>query len=357
MEFSSFTFVMTEDCNFKCSYCYQKKEKNYIDIFTIKNAVDFFMPYFTEECYINFYGGEPLLAFDQIKEAVKYIRDKRKGQKRKFKYSITTNGSLINDEIIKFLNQNRFSILLSFDGLAQDISRKKGSLRQIVLNTEKLLKAPDVTMEIHSVFTPETVGYLAKSIQYIIELEVPNISISFSKIFQWRHSSIARLKKELAFLKKIMLSFYKKSKGIPLVDFRKDDWRGIFACFAGKDRMALMPDGKLWGCDLFADYFKGKKRTRDFHKYCFGDLNSFIENYGKIYPKILSNYSDLRMDHFFTSDTLCNQCDKMLGCDVCPMDNVYSSSDIRKVPYWTCEIKKILREEKKLFWKELESQK
>lgn len=357
MEFSSFTFIVTEECNFKCSYCYQKKGKKYIDVSTIEKALDFFFPFLTEECCINFYGGEPLLAFEKIRGAVSYIQDKNRKLKKQVQYSIAINGSLINDDILHFLNQYKFSLLLSFDGFAQDISRKRGSFRQIVSIIEKLLKSPDIDLEINSVFTPATVGYLSKSIQFIIELGVPNIALSLSKISPWEHSSILQLKKELVSLKGFILSFYKRTASIPLVNFRRNSRKGIFVCFPGQNHMTLIPDSILWGCNLFPDYFKGKEGTREYLKYCFGDLDTFIENYERIYPEILSNFSNLRMDYYYTSDTFCMQCDELKECEVCPMDAAFSSSIIGKIPVWTCEIKKIFRKEKKLFWKELESKK
>ena len=354
MEFSNLTLTVTEDCNFRCSYCYQSKRKKYLDLSPIKNAIEFFFPFLNEECYIHFYGGEPLLAFDQIREAVDYIQIINKENNKRVRYTISTNGSLLNEEILNFLSCNKFFVLLSFDGFAQDITKKKGSFNQIVSKIEELLKTPHIELETNSVFTEETIGYLSKSIQFLCELGVPNIDYVLSKIIPWKHSSLKRLKKELAFLRGLLLSIYTKTQYIPLVDFREDSRKGIFSCSAGKDRMALMPDGKLWGCDLFADYYKERIGTKEFHKYCFGDLNSFVQNYKKIYPGILANYSNLRMDRNFTQGTRCIECKDLGSCGSCPVDNLFSSSDIRKIAPWACEIKKIFRQEKKLFWKELE---
>lgn len=355
MEFSSFTFTVTEDCNFSCSYCYQKKAKKYISVSTIEKAVDFFLPYLTEGCYISFYGGEPLLAFDQIRHAVNYIQQKNKGPKKQIQYSLTTNGSLINENILKFLNKHKFSILLSFDGLTQDISRKRGSFKQIVSLIEKLLGCLDIELEVNSVFTPSTIGYLSESIRYMVNLGVPNIVFSLSKIYPWNSPSLHELKEELSVLRKFILFYYKSTGNIPLIDFRRDSEGGIFACMAGKDRMALTPDGRLWGCCLFSDSFRDKEGRKEQMKYCFGDLDSFIKNHEKIYPEVLSNYSNLRMDHFYTSDTFCLLCDEIEECKACPMDNILCGSNIKKIPSWACQMKKIFRRERELFWKELES--
>lgn len=235
MEFSSFTFILTNECNFNCSYCYQKKGDRYIDVPSVENAIDFFYPFFEYKCYINFTGGEPLLAFKQIEQAVDYLQVKNRTLNKQIHYYVTTNGSLINDDILQFLDRYNFSLILSFDGLAQEICRKKGSFKQIVSIIEKLLNSTEINFETNSVFTPSTVGYLSKSIQFIIELGVPNITFALSKIPSWSSSSLLQLKKELALLKEFILSFYKRTGTIPFAGFRRKPGRGIFDCTAAKD--------------------------------------------------------------------------------------------------------------------------
>ncbi len=354
MELSSFTVFVTEDCNYNCSYCYQKKRKKYIDKFTVEKSLDFFMPFLKEGSYINFYGGEPLLAFDKIQHAVRYIQEINRNKNRWIKYTMSTNGSLINREVLQFLDLYKFSLLLSFDGIAQDMARKKNSFKQIVSVIDRLLENSNIDLETNSVFTPETIGYLSKSIQFIVELGIPNIRISLCQVSSWDPSSLVRFRDELTSLRKFMLSLHQKNRKVPLVHFRKDFSRGIFSCYAGKDRLAITPDGQLWGCHLFLDYFKGKEKKEEYNKYCFGNLNSFIQGHENIYPEILSNYSNLRMSHFYTQDASCISCEEVKECRVCPMGNLFSGSDIRVIPSWICETHKIFRQERKYFWEELE---
>jgi uncharacterized protein len=85
MKFSNLAFIVTDDCNFNCSYCLPKKEKKYMKRSTIEKAVTFFYPFLQENAYIVFYGGEPLLAFDQIRHAVSLLQEKEKTGKKKAK--------------------------------------------------------------------------------------------------------------------------------------------------------------------------------------------------------------------------------------------------------------------------------
>ena len=343
---------MTEECNFNCAYCYQKKGKRYCDTETIESALEFFAPFFSEDCYINFYGGEPLLAFDKIQHAVDYIERNLKEKSKTIHYALTTNGSLIDEKILQFFEQNTFAILLSFDGLAQEIFRKKGSFEPTVAIIEQLLKSPHIEVETNSVFTPESVSLLAQSMRFVIELGIPNCHLALSSISPWDDASLSLLRKELSLLREFLVSFYRDNKSVPVREFRKSP-EGIFGCLAGKDRMTLAPDGKLWGCFLIWDYFNRSRDVRAHEKYCFGDLALFKKDYEKVYPRILSNHSNLRMDHFYTSDGFCMMCEDLKECAVCPMDAAFSSEIISKIPDRICRIKRLIREEKKLFWQEI----
>jgi sulfatase maturation enzyme AslB (radical SAM superfamily) len=356
MQVCSLTFILTENCNYRCSYCYQQKGNRVLKKSTIKNALEFFFPYLHEESYIHFYGGEPLLHFDLIEYAVNFIQDLNAEGKRTIRYTISTNGSLMNDEITNFLSQHQFSILLSFDGLAQDITKQKGSLGQIVTIIKKLNKIPSIELEINSVFTQKTIGYLTKSIQFINGLGVPKMEFALSHTIPWEKSQLTRLNDELENLRKMMLHIFRKTGKISLDNYTKNTSKGIFVCNAGRNRFDITPDGKLWGCSLFADYFKGKEHTEEYAKYCYGDLHSFIKQHDTVYPEILLNYSGLQMDRYFTSDTLCAECSNLYSCGACPADNLLSCSNARKIAWWDCEIKKILMKNKEQFWEEMERQ-
>lgn len=349
MEFSSFTLILTEKCNFDCLYCFQERGEKTVDVSTIKSTLDFFWPYIAERCQFNFTGGEPLLAFDQIEQTVDYIQKKNRTPKKRLFYTLTTNGSLINDRIFDFLKKNDFSLTLSFDGYAQNLFREKGSFRPLVHLIKKLLRSNHVELEINSVFTPETVVHLAKSMQFLMELGVSSTSIALDEILPWDSSSLFKLRKEFESLGKAAFSFYRKTKTIPLVNFRRDLGKGVFTCDAGKDRLALAPDGRLWGCYLFSDYFKGNGRATDYRRYCFGEPDAFIEDYENIYPRILANYTDFSMEKFHTDDRLCEQCSDLEECWVCPIDAAFSSSSLGKIPTWTCEIRRIFRAERGIF--------
>jgi sulfatase maturation enzyme AslB (radical SAM superfamily) len=312
------------------------------------------LPKLGKNYHFNFYGGEPLLYFDLIRKTIPFLNEKNKLFKKKVNYSLTTNGSLITEEIIQFFSKHKFSVELSFDGLAQDVLRTKGSFKKTVSIIEELLNYPDIDLEINSVFTPTTVDYISDSIKFIMDLGVLNIHFSLSMIKPWNQASLQKLENEMMKLVKILVDRYKRKRDIPITNFREESGKGIFYCAAGRDRLAITPDEKIWGCFLFPDYFKGKENSPEFQKFYFGSLDDFIENYKSIYPRILSNYARLSMDNFSASCMGCFLCPELENCAVCPINASLSGNSLGEIPSYLCKIQKIKIKEKEKFRREIQ---
>ncbi len=353
MNIQSITLVVTEDCNFDCDYCYKQKNYDRMKFATAKKAMAFFLPFLSDHYNLNFYGGEPLLCFDLIEETVSFLEQKNKEYGKKPQYSLTTNGSLITDEIIKALETHKFSVVYSFDGTAQEIHRKDGSFDLAVSNINKILERPNIGLEVNSVFTPESVGHISDSLALIMNLGVKNINLSLSLFRPWNTLSVERLGEELAKLRGILVSQYLKSKDIPVMNFRKDGTEGFFYCAGGQDRMAVTSEENVWGCDLFADYFRGKEKRPEYQDYFFGNLDTFVKNYKKVYPKISSNYAELSMDNFATSQRACLFCSNLEDCIVCPVAAAFSGVPIGEIPPFVCDIQKIKIAERQKFLGEI----
>ena len=352
MEFSSFTLFLTEECNYSCSYCYQKRTKQKLNYTTIRKALDFFAPYFRNSCQINFYGGEPLLAVSTIEQTLQFIQD-HIFPKSNVQFSITTNGSLLTDEVLFLLNDFRFQIILSFDGLAQDISRKKDSYRKIVQKLSKIiLDYPQIDLMTHSVFTPETVGLLSESIQSIIRLGVKATSFNLSYDSPWQEADLICFGQEMEKLRLFAGNIYEKTELLPILVFQKSQSLGIGVCQGGKRTLSLMADGTLWGCDLFFDFAKQKKDESISRKYSFGNLDYFKNNYRTIYPEILHNHSLIRKDKFRSTTHPCLKCLDLLDCFVCPIAAAFGSKQIGIIPDWVCSIQRIIKKEKNKFWEQ-----
>jgi sulfatase maturation enzyme AslB (radical SAM superfamily) len=361
MKFSELSLVVTDDCNYRCSYCLQKKEKKYMSPDTIEKAVTFFYPLLTGEASITFYGGEPLLAFDHIKYAVSLLINKKKKQEKKLGFYLTTNGSLVTDEMLHFFDRYRFDVMLSFDGLAQEIAREPGSL----IPTQKLIQRmlsgsyPGIEFSTNSVFSPATVNHLSASLQYIIETGVTDIQFDLAGNIPWDEASLSALEKELAGLSDFLVSYYKENRTIPVNHFRvakpnsKNKKNTGFVCAAGRDRMAITPEGYVWGCAVFHDYMKTREDIPDFHLYSFRKLDDFIKNHETIYPRILANHIFLSQDCFVSADRFCFLCDEVGTCRVCPVNAAYTTSVMGKISPWVCRLNGILKKETNGFREEI----
>lgn len=312
------------------------------------------MPHLTENYYLNFYGGEPLLSFELIKQTISLLNNANKESREKSDYSITTNGSLLSYEIIQFLDEHKFSVELSFDGLAQDKSRQKGSVKRIVPIIQELLECPNIDLETNSVFSPDTVSYLSESIKFIMELGVSDIRFSISTTKPWDQASLMKLENELAKLGEILLAHYKRYDNIPVANYTDAHGKGIFHCTAGKDRLTISPDGGVWGCFLFADYFRERENSLEYQDYYYGNLEDFLKNHEEIYPRISSNYAQLSMDNFCTSKGECFLCKEFKNCAVCPINAALSGAPIGQIPDHICEIQMIRRREKEKFSEDIQ---
>jgi sulfatase maturation enzyme AslB (radical SAM superfamily) len=310
------------------------------------------LPHLTGRYNLNFYGGEPLLCFDLILQILAFLEEKNRAFKKKVRYSITTNGSLVDGDIARALSDHRFSVLFSFDGLAQDVHRKPGNVEEAVFALREIQKCSGIRLEVNSVFTPETVGLLSESVEFILNLGVEDIHLSLSYVEPWKRTALGLLDREMTNLRKILVSRYRKTAKIPLVDFREKE-EGFFYCAAGQDRLTVTPQEKIWGCDLFASYFEGKEELPGYGDYFFGDLDTFAGGHQKIFPRISSNYARLRLDNYQTPQMKCLFCENLEECAFCPIAAAFSGYPPGRVPPFVCEIQKIKIREIKKFREEI----
>lgn len=145
---------VTQNCNLRCEYCiysgnyHTRKHSNKRMSFDIaKKAIDFFLEHSKEryEISFGFYGGEPLLEFELIKKCVEYIESITYG--KKVHYSITTNGTLLKGNILKYIVDHDFLVTISLDGPKEVHNRSRlfvnsniGSFDTIISNIEEIKK-------------------------------------------------------------------------------------------------------------------------------------------------------------------------------------------------------------------------
>ncbi|MDD3043992.1 MAG: radical SAM protein [Candidatus Delongbacteria bacterium] len=181
------TIEITENCNLECKYCYgafgKLKRTNSVKKEDVELCVDsiFRYPKLSSEIEINFFGGEPLLEYEKLKQFVKYIEEKK--HNIKVQYVITTNGTLINREIVEFLKEFNFYVLLSCDGIKNCNDQNRifkngmGSFETINKNVINLIKNK-IPLKILMLITPYSSKYFASNLKYFDYLGVKVVSSS-----------------------------------------------------------------------------------------------------------------------------------------------------------------------------------
>ena len=115
---------VSHDCNLRCQYCFASTgdfgtgHRMTMDVETAKKAIDFVVERSgsRRNIEVDFFGGEPLMAMDTVKATVDYARSLEKEHSKNFRFTITTNGVLLNDETIEYINQEMSNAVLSIDG-------------------------------------------------------------------------------------------------------------------------------------------------------------------------------------------------------------------------------------------------
>ena len=316
---------------------------------TAEKIVTFFLPEMPKAYQLYFLGGEPLLNVDLIRKIVEYVEKKNLELKKTCQYNISTNGSLITSEILDFFNRNHFSVELSFDGLAQEKGRKKGSFNQLLPVIEKLKNLPDIHLLVNSVFYPKTINYLSESIQFIMDLGVNHISLGLAIDKRWNRPTIKKFENEFKQLMDILMDHYQETGNQPLHFFPDLNEKGIWCCSAGQSQITISAEGEVWGCARFYEYFKNRKNSDQYQNYYFGPLDKFIKNQEKKYPELIKNYKQLCLDNFHTTRSRCFLCPYIEKCGVCPISSALYWDDLEKVPAHICRINQIaIREKEKL---------
>lgn len=157
---TNIALFVTQSCNLNCVYCYGdnahygETDKNCMDLATAYTAVDWLVKVSNtqQRITISFFGGEPLLNFELIKQVVKYSLAIGAKSGKIIDFDINTNGTLITEEVIEFFDRHRFRVIVSIDGPkeVQDIQRPfkagLGSYDEILPNIRALLRAlPDTS--------------------------------------------------------------------------------------------------------------------------------------------------------------------------------------------------------------------
>ena len=262
-------------CNLNCSYCFASQgnyhgDRALMSLEVGKRAIDYLIENSgtRRNLEVDFFGGEPLMNWEVVKEVVKYARSIEKEKNKNFRFTLTTNGVLIDDEVIEFSNKEMSNVVLSLDGRREihDKTRVdyagKGSYDVIVPKFKKLVEARGgKNYYIRGTFTHENPDF-TKDVFHIADLGFTELSMEpvvcdDNDPMALTQEDIEIVKEEYEILAKEMIK--RKKEGNPftfyhyMIDLTEGPciYKRISGCGSGTEYMAVTPWGDLYPCHQF----------------------------------------------------------------------------------------------------------
>lgn len=269
--------IAANDCNLACKYCfanggdYGAANKSKLDYETGVKAIDFLVANSgdRENLEIDFFGGEPLLNFEIIKRLVEYGRSLEDIHGKKFRFTITTNGVLLDDEKIDYINREISNVVLSIDGRPETndnmrVKRdgKSGCYYDIIDNYKELVKRRgDKDYYVRGTYTKHNLNFPADVI-HLYEQGFDQISVEpavggADDDFAITKLDLPKIFMEYERLAAIMLEYGKRGKGFNFFHFMLDLNDGPCAikrlrgCGSGNEYIAVTPEGDIYPCHQF----------------------------------------------------------------------------------------------------------
>lgn len=269
-------------CNLNCSYCFASQGKYHGDraimSFEVgKRALDFLIEHSKgrTNLEVDFFGGEPLMNFNVVKQLVAYARTREKECGKNFRFTLTTNGMLIDDDVIDFANREMSNVVLSLDGRKEVHDHFRvdyagnGSWERIVPKFQKLVKARgNKNYYMRGTFTHANPDFL-KDIEQMLSLGFTELSMEPVVCAPGDPSALTEddlpiVLEQYEKLAKLMLERYKQGKPFTFYHYMIDlkggpcVYKRISGCGSGTEYMAVTPWGDLYPCHQFVGEEKFK---------------------------------------------------------------------------------------------------
>jgi uncharacterized protein len=335
---------IAHDCNMRCSYCFAdsgeykvgKREMMSEDI--ALSAVDYLISSSDNRhnLEIDFFGGEPLLNFETVKQTVLYARKKEKQHDKNIRFSLTTNGLLLDDEKIDFIIKHDIQLIMSHDGRPEAHNKMRplvGGQESYKKVTKNFLKAINKGVDdyhIRGTFTKYNKDF-TEDVKHIIDLGFSKIS--FEPVvadpcenYALREADLQDIKNEYDELAKFYIEKHENNKPFTFFHYEMDLNQGpclakrLTGCGAGYDYLAVAPNGDLYPCHQFVGLVE------------FRMGNVKTEGYNKDIAKVFIEAHILNKEE-------CKDCFAKFYCSGgCHADAYFRNGDLLKPNHFSCEL-------------------
>lgn len=268
---------VAHDCNLRCAYCFASQgdfngDRDLMPLEVGKKAFDFLVTQSKNRhnLEVDFFGGEPLMNFQVVKNLVAYGRSLEKEYNKRFNFTMTTNAVLLNDENMRWIDDNMNNVVLSLDGrkAVNDHMRKTvsggGSFDVIIENIKKmaaLREASGKEYYVRGTYTKNNLDF-GKDVEFLAEQGFRSVSVEpvvtdETKNYAILEGDVDRIKAEYDRLALAYLD--KEAKGLDCLfyhfmvnlDAGPCVYKRISGCGAGRDYVAVTPQGTIYPCHQF----------------------------------------------------------------------------------------------------------
>lgn len=331
-------------CNLNCSYCFASQGKYHGDRAIMsyevgKQALDFLVANSgtRRNLEVDFFGGEPLMNWQVVKDLVRYARSIEKEAGKNFRFTLTTNGVLIDDDVIDFANKEMSNVVLSLDGRKEVHDRFRvdyagnGSFEKIVPKFQKLVEARGgKNYYMRGTFTHHNPDFL-NDIKTMLDLGFNELSMEPVVCAKDDPSALTEEDKPIVMqqyedLAKLMLQKEKEGKPFTFYHYMLDlsggpcIYKRISGCGSGTEYMAVTPWGDLYPCHQFV----GDEKFR------LGDIWKGVTN-----PEVRDQFASCNV--YARPD--CKDCWAKLYCSGgCAANAYHATGDIRGTYAYGCDL-------------------
>jgi len=265
---------IAHDCQLRCKYCFAStgdfgKGRKLMSYETGKHAIDFLLENSGDRpnLELDFFGGEPLMNFKVVKQIVEYARSREAEYGKKFRFTITTNGLLLDDEKIDFINKEMSNVVLSIDGRKEVndyfrvLPNGQGCYDMILPKYKKLVEGRgDKEYYVRGTFTNKNLDF-SNDVFALYDAGFDQISVEpvvgDSDEYALTEKDLPAVFKEYEILSKKIIDNEKAGKKFNFFHFMLDLDQGPCAikrlrgCGCGNDYVAITPDGDIYPCHQF----------------------------------------------------------------------------------------------------------
>jgi len=266
---------IAHDCNLACRYCFAEEGEYHgrraLMSFEVgKKALDFLIANSgsRRNLEVDFFGGEPLMNWEVVKQLVQYGREQEKIHNKNFRFTLTTNGVLLNDEVMEFCNREMANVVLSVDGRKEvhDYMRpfRKGAGSYDLIMPKFIKFAESRNQDkyyVRGTFTHHNLDF-SKDVLHLADLGFKQISVepvvaSEKEEYAIRREDIPKILEEYDILAKEMIKREKEGRGFNFFHFMIDltggpcVYKRLSGCGSGTEYLAVTPWGDFYPCHQF----------------------------------------------------------------------------------------------------------